>query len=61
MESLIMDQYTRLLLGFHQQMWLWTDFWFDLTFEEVQLLEENTKKQLEDQIKSKEKRGSDIR
>ena len=58
LECLILDQYRQMLLGFHQQMWCWTDQWFDLTMAEIQELEQETKDELEAQIKSNVKRGT---
>ena len=46
LESLILNQYRQMLLGFHQQLWCWTDEWIDLSLEDVQNLEKNAKSEL---------------
>eukprot|EP00095_Tigriopus_kingsejongensis_P007175 maker-scaffold134_size322110-snap-gene-1.12 protein:Tk07175 transcript:maker-scaffold134_size322110-snap-gene-1.12-mRNA-1 annotation:"phosphatidylinositol transfer protein beta isoform" len=57
MENLLLDQYTKMLLGFHQQVWCWTDEWHGLTLEDIRALEDKTKDELQDQIKESGKRG----
>jgi hypothetical protein len=39
-----------ILLGSHQQMWLWLDDWFSLSLEEVQSLERQVNRQLQRKI-----------
>ena len=39
-----------ILLGSHQQMWLWLDDWFSLSLEEVQALERQVNRQLQRKI-----------
>ena len=46
LESLILNQYRQMLLGFHQQLWCWTDEWIDLSLEDVQNLEKTAKLEL---------------
>ena len=42
--------YKDILLGSHQQMWLWLDDWFSLSLEEVQALERQVNRQLQRKI-----------
>ena len=39
-----------ILLGSHQQMWLWLDDWFSLSLDEVQSLERQVNRQLQRKI-----------
>ena len=50
LESLIMNAYRDMLLGFHQQMWHWLDNWLPLTLEEVAELEKQGRIQLTKKI-----------
>ena len=50
--------FRKMLLGFHQQVWCWTDHWFGLTLEEIREIEKETKEELQNMIKEKEKRGT---
>ena len=52
-----MDQYRKMFLAFHQQIWCWTDEWYGITMEDLRKLEDQTKEELKDRIKDKEKRG----
>ena len=58
LESLIMNAYRDMLLGFHQQMWHWLGNWFPLTLEEVAELEKQGRIQLTKKIETKQKCGS---
>ena len=58
LESLIMNAYRDMLLGFHQQMWHWLDNWLPLTLEEVAELEKQGRIQLTKKIATKQKCGS---
>ncbi|TRY78149.1 hypothetical protein TCAL_13477 [Tigriopus californicus] len=58
MENVILDQYTKMLLALHQQMWCWTDEWLGMTMDDIRKLEEDTKDELHNQIKEKQKRGT---
>ena len=49
-----------MLLGFHQQLWCWTDQWFDLSLIDVQDLERKSKLELEQNISDKIKRNNPI-
>ena len=44
------SMYKDILLGSHQQMWLWLDDWFSLSLEEVQALERQVNRQLQRKI-----------
>ena len=39
-------------------MWCWTDEWFGMTMDDIRQLEADTKRELEDRIAEKEKRGT---
>jgi len=58
LESLIINAYRDMLLGFHQQMWHWLDNWLPLTLEEVAELEKQGRIQLTKKIATKQKCGS---
>ncbi len=58
MESTMVDQYKKMLLAFHQQVWCWMDEWYGLTMEDVRKLEQKTKEELKDKIKEDGKRGT---
>ena len=60
LENLILNQYRQMLLGFHQQLWCWTDQWFDLSLIDVQDLERKSKLELEQNISDKIKRNNPI-
>ena len=49
-----------MLLALHQQMWCWADEWHGLTMADIRELEEKTKRELQEEIKSKEKKGTKI-
>jgi len=59
-EGFILDQYCKMLLALHQQMWCWADQWHGLTMADIRALEAETKKELEKEIKTKDKKGTKI-
>ena len=54
----MMDQYRKMFLAFHQQIWCWTDEWYGITMEDLRKLEDKTKEELKERIKDKDKRGT---
>jgi hypothetical protein len=60
LESLILDQYRQMLLGFHQQIWSWTDQWFSLNMTDIQTLEEQIKHELEQKISTDQTCGTHV-
>ena len=57
-ENFMMDQYRKMFLAFHQQIWCWTDEWYGITMEDLRKLEDKTKEELKERIKDKDKRGT---
>jgi len=57
-ESFIMDAERKLFTNFHRQVFCWMDRWHGLTIEDIRLLEDRTKEELAQQIKSGELRGT---
>lgn len=58
MENAILEQYRRMLLAFHQQVWCWTDEWYGLTWSDIRKLEVEAEKILDNQLKTQGKRGT---
>ena len=48
----------RLFNNFHRQVFCWTDKWHGMTMADIRELEDKTKKELEEQRKSGEVRGT---
>jgi len=57
-ESFIGTTYRRIFLNFHRQVFCWTDKWHGMTMEDIRELEDKTKRDLEEQRKSGEVRGT---
>jgi len=57
-ESLIMATEKRLFTNFHRQVFCWTDRWHGMTMDDIKALEDKTKKELEEQRKSGQIRGT---
>ena len=58
LEAIILNQYREMLLGFHQQIWAWTDDWFSLSLEDVRALEKQAKSDLDKRIMNTQKCGT---
>ena len=57
-ESFMMSYEHTLLNRFHRQIFCWTDRWFGMTIDDIRALEDKTRRELEDQRKSGQVRGS---
>jgi len=57
-ESFIGSTEKRLFLNFHRQVFCWTDKWHGMTMEDIRALEDQTKKELEEQRMHGEVRGT---
>ena len=56
-EGIIVRAVLRLLTNFHRQLFCWLDKWFGMTMEDIRVLEEQTKADLEEQRNQGEVRG----
>ncbi|KAI0215417.1 Phosphatidylinositol transfer protein alpha [Lamellibrachia satsuma] len=56
-EKFIQKSERRLFTNFHRGMFCWTDQWYGLTMADIRTLEEKTKKDLDEQIRTGEVRG----
>jgi len=56
-ENLIMTQEERLFRNFHRQLFCWMDEWYGLTMQDIRALEDNTRNELQVDIKTAEKKG----
>lgn len=56
-ESLIQRQERRLFTIFHRQVVCWLDRWYGMTMDDIRALEDQTKEELERQLRSGEVRG----
>eukprot|EP00731_Ephydatia_muelleri_P022980 Em0015g563a len=57
-EGRIQKAYPRLFRNFHRQVFCWMDQWYGLTIEDIRRLEEETKKELDEQLHKGEVRGT---
>ncbi|XP_002162295.1 phosphatidylinositol transfer protein alpha isoform [Hydra vulgaris] len=57
-ESLIMKSVRNLLFNFHRQVFCWIDKWHGMTIEDIRVLEEQTKKDLDQMRQSGEVKGT---
>lgn len=57
-ENFIMTAEERIFTNFHRQVYCWMDKWFGLTMEDIRRLEEETKKELDEQRTQGEVRGT---
>ncbi|ESO05977.1 hypothetical protein HELRODRAFT_155662 [Helobdella robusta] len=48
-ENIIFNGEKRLFFKFHRELFCWTDEWYGLTLNDIRILEEKTKKELDDQ------------
>ncbi|CAK8684198.1 unnamed protein product [Clavelina lepadiformis] len=59
-ESTIMKQEQRLFTNFHRQLVCWMDKWYGITMEEIRVLENETKKELDELRNTGEIRGMKV-
>ena len=59
-ENFIQNTERRLFLKFHRQVFCWLDNWYGLTMQQIRELEEATKRELEEQRKSGDRKGSEL-
>lgn len=57
-EAVIINSVRRLLFNFHRQVFCWIDKWHALTIEDIRILEEKTKKELNDMRNEGQLRGT---
>ncbi|KER26088.1 hypothetical protein T265_06568 [Opisthorchis viverrini] len=57
LEGMIQRQERRLFANFHRQVFCWMDRWYGMTMQDIRLLEEQTKRELEEQRKRGSLRG----
>lgn len=56
-EKFIQNSERRLFTKFHRQIFCWIDKWYGLTLEDIRKIEEDTRRELAEQIKKGEVRG----
>lgn len=59
-ESFTMKAERKIFQKFHRQLFCWMDGWYGLTMDDIRALEDKTKKELDEAIKSGEVRGSSV-
>ncbi|ELU07067.1 hypothetical protein CAPTEDRAFT_164238 [Capitella teleta] len=57
-EKYIQKAERRIFTNFHRQVFCWTDLWYGLTMQDIRELEDKTKRELDEQIKTGTVRGT---